>query len=136
MQLSALEMLGRVDELLPSIEQRLRGALVDAVGEELADRFADELPPWDQTPGYMSMAKMLWLRNLALAYDMVDYGKMRYNLIGNGGHWFPGLNAAHADELDLEETLAKSPFKDKIPDWLRETHALLYEAPQRRLSES
>ena len=83
----------------------------------------------------MSIARMLWLRNLALAYDMHEYGKMRYNLLGNGGTWFPGLNAAHIDELDLKTALKESPFADKIPDWLRETHKMLYEAPKKRLSE-
>jgi hypothetical protein len=40
------------------------------------------------------------------------------------------------DELDLEKALAKSPFKDRIPDWLRETHTMLYKKPETRLSES
>jgi predicted aldo/keto reductase-like oxidoreductase len=133
---NALPLLDRKDGLLPPIQERLRQALVDAVGEELADRYAEGLPAWQDCPGYMNMPVMLWLRNLVLAYDMLEYGKMRYNLLGNGGHWFPGLNAAHVDKLDLEKALAGSPFKDKIPGWLRETHALLYEAPKQRLSQS
>ena len=133
---SALPFLDQKDELLPPIQKRLRQALVDAAGEELADRYAEGLPAWQNSPGYMNMPVMLWLRNLVLAYDMLEYGKMRYNLLGNGGHWFPGLNAAHVDELNLEKALADSPFKDKIPQWLRETHALLYEAPKQRLSQS
>jgi hypothetical protein len=133
---SALPLLDRKDELLPLIQNRLRQALVDAVGAELADHFAEGLPAWHNSPGYMNMPIMLWLRNLVLAYDMLEYGKMRYNLLGNGGNWFPGLNAAHVDELALEKAVEQSPFKDKIPQWLRETHALLYETPKQRLSQS
>ena len=133
---STLPLLDRKDELLPPVQKRLRQALVDAVGENLADSYAAGLPTWQDSPGYMNMPVMLWLRNLVLAYDMLEYGKMRYNLIGNGGHWFPGLNAAHVDELDLDKALAESPFKETIPQWLRETHALLFEAPKQRLSQS
>jgi predicted aldo/keto reductase-like oxidoreductase len=135
-QLSVLGLLDRAGELLPPIETRLREALISALGNEPAQRYAEGLPPWHKTPGYLNMAKILWLRNLALAYDMIEYGKMRYNLLGNGGHWFAGLNAAHVDGLDLEEALANSPFKEKIPEWLRQTHAMLYQKPEKRLSES
>jgi predicted aldo/keto reductase-like oxidoreductase len=55
---------------------------------------------------------------------------MRYKLLGTGSHWFPGAKAAHIDELDLEQTLAASPLKDQIPDWLREAHAMLHEEPE------
>ena len=110
--------------------------MVETVGENLADRFAEGLPAWENTPGHMNMPVMLWLRNLAMAYDMTDYARMRYNLLGNGGHWFPGLNAEHAHTLDLEKATAKSPFADQIPGWLRETHEMLSEAPKERLSQS
>jgi predicted aldo/keto reductase-like oxidoreductase len=48
---------------------------------------------------------------------LVQYGKMRYNLLGQGGHWFPGqpLGTLTAEELrpalrhcpDPEETLRR-----------------------------
>jgi predicted aldo/keto reductase-like oxidoreductase len=136
LQRSALDLLDRAAELLPPIEQRLSEAMNAAVGKDLADRYAEGIPPWHKSPGYVNMAKILWLRNLALAFDMVEYGQMRYNLLGNGGHWFAGLNAAHVDELDFEEALAESPFRDQIPDWLRQTHTMLYKKPEKRLSES
>ncbi len=135
-QLQTLPLLDRGGELLPPILARLHEAMVEAVGADVADRFAEGLPGWERAPGYVNMAIILWLRNLALAYDMVEYGKMRYNLLGNGGHWFPGLNAAHVDELDFGKTLADSPFAEQIPGWLREAHELLGAEGVQRLSQS
>ena len=134
LQVSAVPLLQNASELLPPIEHRLREALLAAVGPNPAERFAEGLPSWHDSPGYMNMLVMLWLRHLALAYDMIEYGKMRYNLLGNGGHWFPGLNAADVERMDLSNALSRSPFKNEIPGWLSETHKMLGGEPKVRLS--
>jgi len=136
LQLSAVALLEKAEELLPPIEARLREAMVAAVGEDLADRCAEGVPSWDNTPGYVNTPVILWLRNLALAYGMHEFAKMRYNMLGTAGHWFPGMNAARIDEIDLSKALANSPLQDRIADLLRDAHALLYEVPKKRLSES
>jgi predicted aldo/keto reductase-like oxidoreductase len=61
---------------------------------------------------------------------------MRYNLLGNAGHWFPGVNAAEFDEAALLDTLSGSPFAGRIPEILREAHAMLFTEPKKPLIES
>jgi uncharacterized protein len=134
--LETLNVLDKANELIPPIDARMKQVLIESVGEDFATRFAEGLPTWEDTPGNINLPIILWLRNLAVAYDMVEYGKLRYNLLGNGGHWFPGLNAEKLDELDISKALDKSPFADKIPTMLRETHKLLYKEPVKRLSQS
>jgi uncharacterized protein len=69
------------------------------------------------------------------AYDMVDYGKMRYNLLGEGGHWFPGQNAAKASDLDLSAIAQSSGLGDKLVAALMETHEVLSGQQKKRLSQ-
>ncbi len=136
LQMSSLLLLGQADTILPPIEAVLEAAMEEAVGRELAHDFKKGLPQWDGAPGYINVLTILWLRNLALGWGMVEYAKMRYNLLGNGGHWFHGLNAAHAEDVDVAGALQGSPFAEKIGEYLAEAHEMLYETPKKRLSES
>ena len=136
LQCSTLEYREKSSTLLPEIVRRLDKAQRMAVGEQIADQYLDGLPLWHNSPGYMNIPIMLWLRRITLAFDIHEYGKMRYNLLGRGGHWFGGLNAAEFDEEELKKAVKSSPFADQIPGWLRETHQMLHAAPEKRLSDS
>jgi uncharacterized protein len=134
---SALEFLPRAKEILPAIEARLRGAWAEGIEPELREPFGLRLPEWQEAPGQMNMAVMVWLRNLVKAFDMQGYGEMRYNLLGNGGHWFPGKNALEVGGADLEKVGRESGLgAERLRGLLRETHELLGKKEAKRLSQS
>ncbi len=134
--LKTLELLDRASDILPSIMARLHQEAVATLGEDWVKTWYVNLPTYEETPGQVNIPVILWLRNLAIAYDMIDYAKMRYNLLGNGSHWFPGNKADQIDQLDLRQCLARSPHADKIPDLLAQTHQMLAGEAVQRLSQT
>ena len=134
--MQVLDLLDRAEDVLPPIMSRLETEMANTLGEAWAQSWHEGLPDWDETPGEINMRWILRLRNLAIAFDMLEYGKMRYNMIGNGGHWFPGANAEKIDEIDLSPALKNSPHADAIPGALAEAHALLAGQQGKRLQEA
>jgi predicted aldo/keto reductase-like oxidoreductase len=132
--LRAVEMLNQADTLVPPIDQKLTAALSAAMGDEWMANWDRGIPEADHIPGEINVWEILRLYNLAKGLDLVDFGKMRYNLLGNADHWFPGKPAADFKDDDLRAALSDSPFCDRIPSMLRDAHALLLDAPKARLS--
>jgi uncharacterized protein len=133
--LKTLPLLEQAEEILPPILARLEQAAIAKLGEDWFRTWHVGLPSYQETPGGINIPVILWLRNLALAYDMMDYGKMRYNLLTNAGNWFPGAKADRVAQSDLRSCLANSPHAAKIPDLLAEAHQLLADAEVKRLSQ-
>ncbi|NJL02736.1 MAG: aldo/keto reductase [Spirulinaceae cyanobacterium SM2_1_0] len=133
--LKALTFLNQADTMLPPILARLEAAAIDRLGKDWYFTWRDGLPSYEHTPGQVNIRIILWLLNLAKAYDLLDYAQMRYNLLGNGGHWFPGQKAERVAELDWRACLRDSPHADKIPDLLAEAHRLLGSGEVKRLSQ-
>ncbi|WP_202804379.1 aldo/keto reductase [Baaleninema simplex] len=133
--LKVLPLLSRVEEVLLPILDRLERAAIEALGEQWYKTWHFGLPNFDETPGQVNVPVILWLRNLAVAYDLVEYGKMRYNLLGNGSHWFPGQKAENLDLQLLRSSLANSPHAEIIPKILQEADELLGGQEVKRLSQ-
>ncbi|NES99952.1 MAG: aldo/keto reductase [Sphaerospermopsis sp. SIO1G2] len=82
-------------------------------------------------PENINIPEVLRLRNLAVAYDMNDYGKYRYAMFENAGHWFPGMKGNKCTECG--DCLPRCPENLDIPNLLKDTHERLNGKSRRRL---
>jgi predicted aldo/keto reductase-like oxidoreductase len=128
----------RRDQVLPPIEARLRAEVEKSMGHDWARNWFQGVPEFDKVPGEINILEILRLYTYAKSLDLVEWGKMRYNLLGNAGHWFPGQNASQLDERlsEIEPVLQNSPFAQQIPQLLREAHTMLVGEEKKRQSES
>ncbi|MEA5618740.1 aldo/keto reductase [Cronbergia sp. UHCC 0137] len=82
-------------------------------------------------PENINIPEVLRLRNLAVAYNMTDYGKYRYAMFENAGHWFPGMKGNRCTECG--DCLPRCPENLDIPVLLADTHDRLNGKTGRRL---
>lgn len=85
-------------------------------------------------PESIHIPEVLRLRNLAKVYDMQEFGRYRYQMFENAGHWFPGNKASRCTECG--DCLPRCPENLDIPALLQETHQQLNGQPRPRLWES
>ena len=63
------------------------------------------MPSWQHTPGNINIPVLIWLSNLLDWLDLEGFARSRYQLLGNGSHWFPGNNANSLDDSVSEKQL-------------------------------
>lgn len=134
----AVELMEDYNQPVRDIKRRLDETLESVVDTDWAHHYAEGLPDWSQTPGELNIPVVLWLWNLIKAFDMTQYAKDRFNLMGNAEHWFPGCKPQAFQQIDrdqLRASLKASPYADLIIKILEETHDLLSGDEVKRLSQ-
>ncbi|MBE9116620.1 aldo/keto reductase [Lusitaniella coriacea LEGE 07157] len=107
--------------------QQLETHLRQTLNTDLCSQCHQCLP----CPEAINIPEILRLRNLAVAYDMSEFGQYRYRMFENAGHWFPGKKGNRC--TDCGDCLPRCPQQLNIPALLRDTHQRLNGSPRRRL---
>ena len=129
--LEILDKIDETDDAAVKITEKLDTEMERVMGKEWLSGCRENLPEYTRTPNEINIPVILRLYNLAKGLNMIEYGKMRYNLLGNGGSWFPGNKAENiaefADEITRLCEKSNFPFPEKIPPALTKAHQLLNE---------
>ena len=116
-------------------EKRIAKSLENDLGSDWANQWHHGLPHHTKTPGNINVQEILRLWTFYKGLDLLEVAKLRYSLLGNAGHWFPGQPAVDVENQDWS-CLDESPFADRIPGILEEAHQLFFDKPGKRLSEA
>ncbi len=118
------------------IEQRIFQSLGNDLGSDWVKHWHEGLPHYPNVPGEINVREILRLWTFDRGLGLREFAKMRYNLLGNASHWFPGQQAVDVDSKDWN-CLSASPFAERIPEILKASHDWFHvDQEAKRLSES
>jgi predicted aldo/keto reductase-like oxidoreductase len=126
---------GEAKALSDDIYHNFKTHLHAACGSDLMAVIA-QLPTYEAVPHHVNLKVILRLWSLYKAFGMETYGKMRYNLLGNGGHWFPGIKMEPEHQDDIRAFCSNFPEGARLYDAVHEACTQLVGEEQKRLSET
>ena len=133
---AAVARLGEVDQLLPPIERKLGAHWEKSLPDRWRGEWEQGLPHWTECPKEANFREILRLHNLAEAFGLMDYARMRYNLLGQGGHWFPGQPLGTLTTEEIRPHLHRCPDPETTLRRLLAARDLLAGDKVERLSRS
>ncbi len=113
-----------------------------AIGQEARERIGRLTPPGTYCtvcgaclpcPENVNIPELLRLNNLLRAYKLVEWCQDRYKLMGNAGHWYPGVKADKCTKCG--ECEPRCPERLPIIALLEALHGDLYAGDRGRRSQ-
>lgn len=136
LHVQSLEYYENIETIMNPIKERLDQRQRDTLGSGWFDNWHKDLPQWFENPGHYNIIELLRLYNLVKSFDMIDFGKYRYNLMGYADHWMPGASLENLNQDQIKKAISSSCFRDQIPEMIDFLRTHLHEKPAKRLSES
>ncbi len=113
-------------DLVRNIYRQWQQAMEQTCGCSRPDGLWQRLPPWQQTPGYMNIGFILWLNNLARGWDLLEFARTRYRMLGRDMPWVAGNDAACVRSFDLSGIAGQVGLSAvELIAMLEDAHALL-----------